>query len=129
MTPVANVDAIVLGLNAEGEALNQVYNISNGEPVALWPMLNGVLKKLSLAPISKSVPLPVVLAVARAMEWHARLFNGHREPALTVAVWERWRWISAWTSPKHVNGWAMCLDNPWKKRWTSLSHGTVNRNT
>ena len=47
-------------------------------------MLNGVLKKLSLAPISKSVPLPVVLAVARAMEWHARLFNGHREPALTV---------------------------------------------
>ena len=21
---------------------------------------------------------------ARAMEWHARLFNGHREPALTV---------------------------------------------
>ena len=85
MTPVVNVvDAIVLGLNAEGEALNQVYNISNGEPVALWPMLNGVLKKLSLAPISKSVPLPMVLAVARAMEWHARLFNGHREPALTV---------------------------------------------
>ena len=85
MTPVANVvDAIVLALHAEGKALNQVYNISNGDPVALWPMLNGVLEKLSLAPITKSVSLPVVLAVARLMEWHARWFNGHREPALTV---------------------------------------------
>ena len=85
MTPVANVvDAIVLALHAEGKALNQVYNISNGDPVALWPMLNGVLEKLSLAPITKSVPLPVVLAVARSMEWHARWFNGHLEPALTM---------------------------------------------
>lgn len=85
MTPVSNVvDAIVLSLNAPEQALNQTYNISNGDPIALWPFLNDTLDKLGLTPISKSIPLPVVLMVARLMEWHARWLNQNREPALTV---------------------------------------------
>ena len=36
LTPVSNVvDAICLGLNARPEGLNQIYNISNGDPIAL----------------------------------------------------------------------------------------------
>ena len=85
MTPVSNVvDAILLGLEASEHALNQTYNISNGDPIALWPFLNETLQKLDLPPVSKSIPLPVVLSVARLMEWHARWLNRHREPTLTV---------------------------------------------
>ena len=85
MTPVSNVvDAILLGLEAPEHALNQTYNISNGSPIALWPFLNETLDKLDLTPISKSIPLPVVLLVARLMEWHARVIRPHREPTLTV---------------------------------------------
>ena len=37
LTPVSNVvDAILLGLNAKPEGLNQIYNISNGRPELLW---------------------------------------------------------------------------------------------
>ena len=85
MTPVSNVvDAILLGLEASEHALNQTYNISNGDPIALWPLLNETLQKLDLPPVSKSIPLPVVLSVARLMEWHARWLNRYREPTLTV---------------------------------------------
>ncbi|TNE95913.1 MAG: NAD(P)-dependent oxidoreductase, partial [Bacteroidetes bacterium] len=37
LTAVSNVaDALILGLFVEGKGVNQIYNISNGEPVALW---------------------------------------------------------------------------------------------
>ena len=85
VTPVVNVvDAIVLGLEAQGKALNETYNISNGDPVALWPMLKTLLAKLSLPSLTKSIPIPLILKVARLMEWHARWFNGNQEPTITV---------------------------------------------
>jgi 2-alkyl-3-oxoalkanoate reductase len=85
VTPVVNVvDAIVLGLEAQGKALNETYNISNGDPEALWPMLKTLLDNLSLPPLNKSIPIPLILTVARLMEWHARWLNGNQEPTLTV---------------------------------------------
>lgn len=85
VTPVVNVvDAIILGLEAQGKALNETYNISNGNPEALWPMLKTLLDNLSLPPLTKSIPIPLILTVARLMEWHARWFNGNQEPTLTV---------------------------------------------
>ena len=85
VTPVVNVvDAIILGLEAQGKALNETYNISNGDPEALWPMLKTLLDNLSLPPLTKSIPIPLILTVARLMEWHARWLNGNQEPTLTV---------------------------------------------
>ena len=85
MTPVRNLtDAIILGLNAQGKAVNQIYNISNGEPQPLWPLLDDLLEKMELPPLKKKVSLPLVLLIARFMEWHAKWFNDHREPALTA---------------------------------------------
>ncbi len=85
LTPVANaVDAVLLGLDAQGDALNQVYNLSNGAPVMLWPTMDAVFQDLKLDPLQRSVAGWVVLAVARGMEWHAKWFNGNLEPALTV---------------------------------------------
>ena len=85
LTPVSNVvDAILLSLNAKGNALNQVYNISNGEPIPLWPLLDDVFDRLGFEPVNKHISMHVAKCVARALEWHAKWLNGYKEPALTV---------------------------------------------
>lgn len=85
LTPVSNVvDAICLGLNARPEGLNQIYNISNGDPELLWPLLDDVFDRLGLAPVDKDISLNVAKGIARFLEWHATWLNGHKEPALTV---------------------------------------------
>ena len=85
LTPVSNVvDAICLGLNARPEGLNQIYNISNGDPELLWPLLDDVFDRLGLAPVDKDISLNVAKGIARLLEWHATWLNGHKEPALTV---------------------------------------------
>ena len=85
ITPVSNVvDAIILALEAEKKAVNQIYNISNGRPELLWPVLDKLLLKLELSPPTKKISLRLVLLIAKLMELHAKWINGYREPALTV---------------------------------------------
>ena len=85
LTPVSNVvDAIVLSLDAKGDALNQVYNISNGAPIPLWPLLDDVFDRLGFEPVNNHISMHVAKWIARALEWHAKWLNGHKEPALTV---------------------------------------------
>ena len=83
LTSVANVaDAIWLSLIAEGKALNETYNITNGEPVKLWESIADVLRKLGKEPPVKKVPMGVVTFIAGAMELKSKLTNMN-EPALT----------------------------------------------
>ena len=85
LTPVSNVvDAILLAIQAPGEALNQTYNISNGQPELLWPLLDKVFLELGLEDVTRRIPIPVAIVVARLMEWHAKWLNGRKEPVLTV---------------------------------------------
>ena len=85
ITPVSNVvDAIILALDAENKAVNQIYNISNGRPELLWPVLDKLLLKLEETPPTKKISLRLVLVIAKLMELHAKWINGYREPALTV---------------------------------------------
>ncbi|MDO7741915.1 MAG: NAD-dependent epimerase/dehydratase family protein [Flavobacteriales bacterium] len=85
LTPVSNVvDAILLATRAEGDALNQIYNISNGQPEPLWPLLDRVFSELEFEAVSKRIPISLAVAAARLMEWHAIYLNGRKEPALTV---------------------------------------------
>jgi len=85
LTPVSNVvDAILLATRAEGDALNQIYNISNGQPEPLWPLLDRVFSELEFEAVSKRIPISLAVAAARLMEWHAIHLNGRKEPALTV---------------------------------------------
>ena len=84
LTSVANVaDAIILGLFANGPALNEVYNIANGEPVRLWDTIADVLEKLNLELPNQRVSFPVIKLLAQGMELKSRLTN-HDEPTLTV---------------------------------------------
>lgn len=85
LTPVLNVvDAILLAIEAEGGALNQTYNISNGQPEMLWPLLDSVFFELGLDAVDRKIPLSVALLAARIMELHAKWFNNRKEPVLTV---------------------------------------------
>lgn len=83
LTSVANVvDAIILGLNAKERAVNQTYNITNGEPVNLWGKIAYVLQLMGKELPQKKIPYSLVLTVAQLMEWKSKMTN-MKEPVLT----------------------------------------------
>ena len=84
LTPVANVvHAILKGLTAEEQGVNEIYNISNGDPVKLWEQIDVVLEKLGKKLPKKKLPFWLVKAVATNMERASRM-TSNKEPALTV---------------------------------------------
>ena len=84
MTSVSNlIDAILLSMDAQGPALNQAYNITNGQPVLLWPFINNVLTKINLPLAPRKLPYPLLYTVASLSEMMARLFRQGREPVIT----------------------------------------------
>lgn len=83
LTSVENVvQAILLSLTADEKAVNQTYNITNGEPVNLWEKITFVLNLMGKELPQKKIPYSVVLMVAQLMEWKSKITNG-KEPTLT----------------------------------------------
>lgn len=87
LTPVDNVChaiELALALPAGSPALQQAYNISNGEPVLLWQTLQTAFQRLHLhLDLRKGIPFAVAYAVAAALEAKARRQPGQPEPPLT----------------------------------------------
>lgn len=84
VTSVANVvDAIILGINAPNEALGHNYNITNGEPVKLWELIEETLAKMNLSLNKKKVPFFVAYNLAKGLEAIAKLRADYQEPVLT----------------------------------------------
>ncbi|MGE8294568.1 MAG: NAD-dependent epimerase/dehydratase family protein [Pseudomonas sp.] len=82
-TSVHNLNDALLGsLQVGGAALGQVYNISNGAPVPLWDVVNYVLRRLELPPVTRHVPFPLAYAAATLNEGVCRLWPGRPEPSL-----------------------------------------------
>jgi nucleoside-diphosphate-sugar epimerase len=83
LTAVANVvDSIWLSLQTK-TGVNEIYNISNGEPVNLWKHIRMVLELLGEPVPSKKIPVQVAQIAARFMEWKSKWTN-NKEPALTI---------------------------------------------
>lgn len=83
LTSVANVvDAIYLSLNADEKAINEIYNITNGEPVKLWGAIETVLKKLNKIPPTKKVSFGLVKFIAQILEMKSKMTD-MKEPSLT----------------------------------------------
>jgi len=81
ITHVDNVvHAICLALKAP-RATGRIYTITNGEHVALWPMITRVLAYLGLRTELRRISVYAALAIGRALELYARLAGG--EPLLT----------------------------------------------
>lgn len=82
-TSVHNLNqALMSGLLATGPALGQVYNISNGAPVPLWDVINYVMRKLDLPPVTRHMPYGLAYAAAALNEGVCKLLPGRPEPTL-----------------------------------------------
>jgi nucleoside-diphosphate-sugar epimerase len=82
-TSVHNLNqALMSCLQAAGPALGQVYNISNGAPVPLWDVINYVLRKLDLPPVTRHLPFGLAYAAAALNEGVCNLLPGRPEPTL-----------------------------------------------
>lgn len=76
------VDVLAPGATCAGRA----YFISNGEPIPLWDMVNRMLAAAGLPPVTRSVPVPVAMALAWGFETFSRVTGSEREPRLTRFV-------------------------------------------
>lgn len=80
------IDNVVAALRccqqAPDHLSGRVYNITNGEPIALREVLNQVAQHLNIELRFKRLPFPVAYGVATAMEAAAKLLGG-TEPTLT----------------------------------------------
>lgn len=82
-TSVRNLaHAVCLALDAGPEANGKIFNITDGEPRPLWPLIGHTLGKLGFDTELSSIPYPVVYAVAAAGEFYSLLVS-KKEPVLT----------------------------------------------
>lgn len=75
--------AIELALFADEAAVGGTFNVTNGEPVALWPLIRELCAELDLPPPARSIPRPVARAAALTAELVHRLLRRPGEPRLT----------------------------------------------
>jgi nucleoside-diphosphate-sugar epimerase len=84
LTYVENVvDALIHCAESPAATLGRKYNITNGEPVKLWAMVEKLCEALDLEIPTKHISYPVADSVAGAMEAVYRLLPGQPEPPLT----------------------------------------------
>lgn len=85
LTCVRNViEAIHCAMHAPDHAYGEAYNITNGEPVNFWEMLNYALESLGYNRVHKKVPKALAIRVASLVESYYKLFHPHKEPTLTA---------------------------------------------
>ncbi|MBT8226508.1 MAG: NAD(P)-dependent oxidoreductase [Dactylosporangium sp.] len=70
-------------LTAVEQGITGVYNLTNGEPVELYPFLFDALDQLGCPRPTRRVPIGLAMGAARAMETASAVFAGYREPPIT----------------------------------------------
>jgi nucleoside-diphosphate-sugar epimerase len=69
-----------------GKGAGKAYFISQGEPVQIWPWLNGILENLGHPPLKKKIPLPLAYAAGALAEMVWKLSSKTGEPPITRFV-------------------------------------------
>ncbi|MGB0416939.1 MAG: NAD-dependent epimerase/dehydratase family protein [Coraliomargarita sp.] len=69
-----------------GQGAGKAYFISQGEPVELWPWVNGILGALGHQPLRKKIPLKFAFAVGWVCETVWSVFGRSGEPPITRFV-------------------------------------------
>ncbi|MCB9867885.1 MAG: hypothetical protein H6816_14770 [Phycisphaerales bacterium] len=78
-------DALTAGRAA---AAGKAYFISNGEPVVIWDIINGILAAADLPPVRRKIPKNVALGGAAVLEMLHRVLRRPGEPRMTRFVVE-----------------------------------------
>jgi nucleoside-diphosphate-sugar epimerase len=71
---------------AEGRGAGKAYFISQGEPVQIWPWLNGILEGLGHPSLEKKIPLPLAYSAGALAELVWKVFSKKGEPPITRFV-------------------------------------------
>lgn len=77
------VDALLLCQHSDETTLGRKYNITNGEPIQIWAMMNTLCQRLGSPPPSGQVPKWMAYAAATTLEAGYKLARPDREPPLT----------------------------------------------
>ena len=64
----------------------KVYFISQDQPIGTWDMINRLLSAAGAPPVTRTVPAPLAMALARVFEILHRAFGRAGEPRLTTFV-------------------------------------------
>jgi nucleoside-diphosphate-sugar epimerase len=76
-------EALLASLLAQGSALGQAYNISNGTPVPVWDAVNYVMRRMQLPQVTRYRSFGLAHSVAAINEGACLLWPGRPEPTLT----------------------------------------------
>jgi nucleoside-diphosphate-sugar epimerase len=76
-------EALLASLVAQGSALGQVYNISNGTPVPVWDAVNYVMRRMQLPQVTRYRSFGLAYSAAAISEGACLLWPGRPEPTLT----------------------------------------------
>lgn len=76
------VDAVLLAMAAPPALSGRAYNISNGEPVRIWEVIDGLADALAVPRPHARINRASALRLATVLEAGHRLFAPRREPAL-----------------------------------------------
>lgn len=84
LTYVDNViQALMQAIHVSKSSVGKIYNISNGEPMALHDLVTLFFQKLGQQMRPKHVSYQTAYRLAAALEWKARIFHPRKEPMLT----------------------------------------------
>ncbi len=84
LTYIENVvDALLLCAESPTNTLGKKYNISNGEPVKIWKLIERICTELNLPKPKRKISYPAANAAATTLELLYGLIPTHPEPPLT----------------------------------------------
>ena len=84
LTYIENVvDALLLCAESHASTLGKKYNISNGEPVKIWELIERICRELNLPSPKRKISYPTAHTVASVLEFIYTLIPTHPEPPLT----------------------------------------------
>jgi len=77
------VDALLLCGTADAAYNGRTYNITNGEPIKLWALINGLCDSLGYPKPSRHVSVATLLLIATVIESFFKLARPNAEPPIT----------------------------------------------
>jgi len=76
-------EALLSSLLVTGSALGKAYNISNGTPIPIWDVVNYVMRKMELPPVTRYRSFGLGYSAAAINEAACMLWPGRPEPTLS----------------------------------------------
>ena len=103
MTCVENV-AFAIRLCIENDiSIGQIYNVSNGEPMTFYSLVNKLFKELSLKPKFRKINPTLLLVITYVMETFYKVFKIKHEPVLTKYKYNLLRYSQTLSIDKITN--------------------------